>query len=62
MFLPILLLIGLIVYIFWDSPRYSRLTARKLASDDAVELLKRRYIKGEIDEETYRKIKEIINE
>ena len=62
MFLPILLLIGLIAYIFWNNPGYSRLTARSHANDDAVELLKRRYINGEIDEETYRKIKRIINE
>jgi uncharacterized membrane protein len=30
--------------------------------DEAIELLKRRYIRGEIDEETYFKMKRIITE
>jgi uncharacterized membrane protein len=56
MFLPILLVIGLVVYLLWDHPKHGRLTMAGHKQDEAIELLKRRYIRGEIDEETYFKI------
>lgn len=62
MFIPVLLVIGLAVYLLWDNPSRGRLTIPGHNKDEAIELLKRRYINGEIDEETYVKMKRTINE
>ncbi len=62
MFIPLLLVIGLAVYLLWDHPNKGRLTVSGHNKDEAIELLKRRYINGEIDEETYEKMRRTINE
>lgn len=60
MFLPILLVIGLVVYLLWDNK--GKLPVAGSGKDEAIELLKRRYINGEIDEDTYVKMKRKISE
>ena len=62
MFLPVLLVIGLVVYLLWNNPNHSNLSMIGHQKDEAIELLKRRYINGDIDEETYEKMKRTINE
>lgn len=49
-----LLLIGLVVYLLLRDKGDS--FQHKQTGDDSTELLKNRYVKGEIDEETYKKM------
>ena len=65
MFILLLLAIGLVVYLFWYHPGQSYMPVNRYSRDEtdrAIDLLKRRYINGEIDEETYDKLKRTINE
>lgn len=49
-----LLLIGLVVYLLLREK--GDFTQRRQTGDDSSELLKSRYVKGEVDEETYKKM------
>lgn len=49
-----LLLIGLVVYLLLREKR--DFTQRRQTGDDSSELLKSRYVKGEVNEETYKKM------
>lgn len=51
------ILIGLIFYLVYGNPIKER-TAQN--GTNAENILKERYIRGEIDEETYRKMKDVI--
>lgn len=59
MFLPVLLFVGVIIYFLVVRTGSSsfKFTGRKSPED----VLKERFVNGEIDEETYKKMKKTIN-
>lgn len=56
-----LLVLGLIGTLIWFLIRKGNNTAGKSSDDSAQEILKKRYARGEIDEEQYRRMKKEIN-
>ncbi|MFZ7134158.1 MAG: hypothetical protein ACOWWR_17575 [Eubacteriales bacterium] len=52
----ILILFGIFIYYMIENKKNIG-----LHSDNSIEILKKRYINGEIDEDTYLKMKKVIN-
>ena len=59
MMILLLALIGFAVYYFYKN---SDKTENKSTKKDSIELLKLRYVNGEIDEETYRRTLQVLKD
>lgn len=59
MMIAVVLLLGYLIYYLYTNNGEKKTT--QSSGDTSVEVLKRRYINGEIDEETYRRMLAILN-
>lgn len=54
------IILGLFIYYLYKNNESNNIPARK--TDSSLEVLKQRYVKGEIDDETFERMKKIIQE
>lgn len=52
------IILGLFIYYLYKNNESNNIPTRK--TDSSMEVLKQRYVKGEIDDETFEKMKKII--
>jgi len=57
-----IIMILFIILIVWAVRFFSRTTRVNVTKDDALELLKRRYVSGEIDKKQFEQIKKDLND